>query len=33
MMHHRIEPRDQVFVKAYGFYLWLNICVKILVKV
>ena len=19
MMHHRIEPRDQVFVKAYGF--------------
>ena len=28
MMHYSVQPRDQIFVKGYGFYLLLKIWVK-----
>ena len=32
-MGYSAQPRYQIFVKGYGFYLSLKICVKILVKI
>ena len=31
MKGHSVQPRDRIFVK--GFFLLLNICIKILVKI
>ena len=33
MMRYSVQPRYQIFVKGYGFYLLLKIWVKILVKI
>ena len=32
MMHYSVQSRDRIFVKGYGFFLLLNIWVKILEK-
>ena len=33
MMCYSIEPKDQIFVKGYGFCLSLKIWTKILIKI
>ena len=33
MTHYPVQPRDQIFVKGYGFCLLLKVWVKKLVKI